>query len=204
MAGRVIPQPFAHPRGIHVRRHGPAGWKTYGRYRPWLRDEFCFRCVYCLIREPWVDMRRGYQIDHFVPQKLRPDLKAEYDNLLYLCPSCNHLKGAHLLPDPCAISLRSCLRFQVSGTVKALNVDGRRLMEVLELDDPRLEELRRRKIGVIASLAKHDWDLFVEEMAFPADLPNLEAESPPNNTRPEGVQLSWHATKRAGKLPEVY
>ncbi len=198
----MIPQPFAYPPGPHVRRHGPAGWKNYGRYRPWLRDEFCFRCVYCLIREPWIDMRRGYQIDHFVPQKIRPDLKAEYDNLLYLCAACNNLKGAALLPDPCEVALESCLRFLQDGTVEALRVEGERIIEILQLDDPRLVDMRRRKIGILNSLAVNNWLLFAGEMSFPKDLPNLTAEPPPNNTRPEGLQLSWHSLRN--ELPEVY
>ena len=45
--------PFMYPGQSHVRRHGPAGYADYKRYRPWLRDEFTFRCVYCLKRERW-------------------------------------------------------------------------------------------------------------------------------------------------------
>lgn len=204
MEGRVIPLPFAFPPGTHVRRHGPVGWNDYARYRPWLRDEFCFRCVFCLIREQWVDMRRGYQIDHFVPQKLRPDLKAHYDNLLYLCPSCNNLKRAALLPDPCKIALSDCLRFHNDGTVEALNHEGETIVEVLELDDPRLIDLRRRKTGILASLAVSAWPLFVEEMGFPQDLPDLTADSPPRNGLPDGVSASWLSRRNAGTLPEVY
>jgi len=200
----MIPKPFAYPPGPHARRHGPAGWKDYGRYRPWLRDDFCFRCVYCLIRENWIDMRRGYQIDHFVPQKLRPDLKADYDNLLYLCADCNNLKGAALLPDPCKVALDSCLRFHSDGTVEAINSDGERIIEILQLDDERLIDFRRRKFGILQSLAANDRPLFTEEMGFPKDLPDLSADPPPTNTRPAGMQTSWLSLRKAGKLPQVY
>ena len=47
------PRLFAYPRELHERRHGPLGYLDYGDYRPWLRDEFQFRCVYCLCRERW-------------------------------------------------------------------------------------------------------------------------------------------------------
>lgn len=206
MARRVAPDPFAYPPGIHQRLHGPGGWTDYSRYRPWLRDEFCFRCVYCLIREQWVDMRRGYQIDHFLPQKLRPDLAADYDNLLYLCPSCNNLKGAELLPDPCAVALQHCLKFHADGSVEALDEKGELIVEVLELDDPRLVDLRRRKIGILSTLALHNWPQFVEEMRFPTDLPELRAiqPQPRRNARPEGVESSWFVKKQARTLPEVY
>src|SRR4051812_32518760 len=98
MAGFVAPEPYSYPPGPHLRRHDPIGWKDYQKYRPWLRDEFQFRCVYCLDRERWRDMREQMQIDHFEPQALNPRLKYKYSNLLYLCPACNHLKRDYILP----------------------------------------------------------------------------------------------------------
>src|SRR6266702_8310460 len=62
--------PFIYPSATHVRRHGPAGYADHAGYRPWLRDEFSFRCVYCLLREQWGQMRGGHAIDHFLPGRL--------------------------------------------------------------------------------------------------------------------------------------
>ncbi len=39
---------FAYASTDHQRRHGPRGYTSYRAYKPWLRDEFAFRCVYCL------------------------------------------------------------------------------------------------------------------------------------------------------------
>jgi hypothetical protein len=202
--GRLIPYPFAYQGKPHCRRHGPAEWKDYQRYRPWLRDEFSFRCVYCLNREQWVDRRRAYQIDHFTPQVRRPDLKADYTNFLYLCSACNHLKGAKDLPDPCGIALDRCLEFSPDGKVKHLDDVGERIIEVLELDDPRLVDWRRRKIGGLLSDAEYNWPRFVDEMRFPDDLPDLTLDPPSRNTRPEGISESWLAVKNRNELPEVY
>ena len=44
---------FQYPRSALIRRHGPRGYADYVSYKPWLRDEFLFRCVYCLSRERW-------------------------------------------------------------------------------------------------------------------------------------------------------
>jgi hypothetical protein len=44
---------FNYPDPRSGRRHGPVGYASYRSYRPWLRDEFTFRCVYCLKREQW-------------------------------------------------------------------------------------------------------------------------------------------------------
>ena len=43
--------PYRYPTTALVRKHGPQGYSKYGHHRPWLRDEFDFRCVYCLKRE---------------------------------------------------------------------------------------------------------------------------------------------------------
>ena len=45
--------PFDYPAQPHIRRHGPIGYADYASFRPWLRDEFVFRCVFCLRRESW-------------------------------------------------------------------------------------------------------------------------------------------------------
>ena len=207
MEGSMNPHPFAFPPGIHVRRHGPAGWRVYGRYRPWLRDEFCFRCVYCLNRERWMDTRRGYQIDHFVPQKIRPDLEADYDNLLYLCAACNNLKRATLLPDPCAVPLGECLAFRDDGRVEPIDPNaeqGERLIEVLELDSPELVDYRRGIIGTIQSHLVHNRELYEHMMGFPTHLPDFTEDPPPHNTRPDGLANSWLARLQAGTVALVY
>jgi hypothetical protein len=201
------PHPFAFPAGVHVRRHGPAGWADYRRYRPWLRDEFSFRCVYCLNRERWMDVRRGYQIDHFVPQKIRPDLRADYDNLLYLCAACNNLKGAVLLPDPCVVALSECICFHDDGTVEAIEPnqdEGQRLIDVLELDQPQLVEYRRSRIGSIKSHATYEPSLYLHEMGYPSELPDLTVDVPPRNTRPEGLAESCRCRFDKGTLPPIY
>ena len=55
-------EPYSLPPGPYTRRHGPSGYLDYGRYKIWLRDEFQFRCVFCMHREKWE--RRGWRIFH--------------------------------------------------------------------------------------------------------------------------------------------
>ncbi len=66
--------PFEYPKTPLVRRHEPDGYKDYRRFRPWLRDEFWFRCAFCLHREPWPTTSE-FEIDHRIPVSERPDLK---------------------------------------------------------------------------------------------------------------------------------
>src|SRR5437764_4015992 len=95
--------PFIYPSVPHVRRHGPQGYADYASYRPWLRDEFSFRCVYCLLREQWGRVRGTYALDHFLPVAQHPAEMTEYDNLLYACATCNGAKGDRVVPDPLSV-----------------------------------------------------------------------------------------------------
>jgi 5-methylcytosine-specific restriction endonuclease McrA len=91
--------PFNYPAFPHERRHGPRGYANHESYRPWLRDEFAFRCVYCLTRELWGLFKGVYALDHFLAVIARPDLALVYDNLLYACVSCNLSKGSQQTPN---------------------------------------------------------------------------------------------------------
>ena len=205
MAGSLIPEPYCYPSAPHVRRHGPGGWKNYQKYRPWLRDEFAFRCVYCLDRERWHDMRAPLQIDHFLPQALTPKLACEYTNLLYLCPACNHLKRDSILPDPCAIALGDSLQVHKDGRIEGLDSEGELLIERVALDTQPARERRRIIIGTLISLAKSDWGMFQEWMRFPDQLPDLTLPPiPPSNSRPQGIKESHFERRRLNVLPQVY
>ena len=86
---------------MFTRRHGPEGYTNYRSYRNWLRDEFAFRCVYCLHREQWYGRSGTFDLDHFVPTAADPEGELLYTNLLYAWRTCNRAKQAVLgLPDP--------------------------------------------------------------------------------------------------------
>jgi hypothetical protein len=80
---------FDDPESRAARVHGPAGYASHESYRPWLRDEFTFCCVYCLKRETWGQVTGEFELDHFQPQSLAPDLRLDYFNLVYACRRCN-------------------------------------------------------------------------------------------------------------------
>lgn len=63
--------PYTYPSTPRDRRHGPKGYKQYQRYRPWLEDEFHFRCAYCLKRKAWA-RTDVWVVDHLVPQAADP------------------------------------------------------------------------------------------------------------------------------------
>jgi hypothetical protein len=102
-------QPFEYPTEAIVRRHAPLGYKSAGGFRPWLRDDFSYRCVFCLLREAWVN--HDLQVEHFDPVTLSPELELEYTNLLYACHVCNGKKGPRTVPDPCQKLIHSEIVF---------------------------------------------------------------------------------------------
>lgn len=192
-------KPFEYPGSPHVRQHGPQGYVNYSEYRDWVRDEFAFRCVYCLLREVWLGSATFFHLDHAVAQKHQPDLASAYDNLLYLCAGCNGKKQACTLPDPCSTALADCLEVKADGTITAKNCAGRRLVKVLRLDSPDLIELRRKMI-----LLGQDPNHSRSFLCYPLDLPDLRRRKPKVNTKPNGAENCHFARRERGELEETY
>ncbi len=195
---------FRYPGRPHVRRHGPAGYADYHSYRPWLRDEFAFRCVYCLIREQWGRVTGEFDLDHFVPQASRPDQALEYDNLLYACRTCNLRKGAGLLPDPASALTSETVRVYPDGSIAGLTDEAEKIIRVLCLNSATWRRWRRTWIRIVELAAEYDPRLLRELLGLPEELPDLEACRAPENTRPDGVQESFLARRERGELPELW
>jgi hypothetical protein len=196
---------FEYPTQPHIRRHGPAGYEGYESYRDWLRDEFMFRCVYCLRREQWCERDAAFHIDHFLPVKHHPDGKCEYSNLLYACAACNEAKKAVLdVPNPCMVAFHDCLRIIGDGSVKALNDNGKKLAKALGLNKPSRVAFRSRWMRMLTTLEGSNSDLYREFMGFPGDLPDLRKKQVPTNTKPEGSENCYFALRERGKLPQMY
>jgi hypothetical protein len=199
-------EPFRYPDTPHSRRHGPRGYADYESYRPWLRDEFAFRCVYCLVREAWCKGECGFHIDHLVPQAESPSRALDYDNLVYACATCNATKaGVAGLPDPCATAYGDCLVVHEDGTVAARNREGELLIRMLRLDNAENTRFRRTLIEVIQLARDKKPALYLELMGFPSDLPDLAPKRPPGgNSRPEGIKRCFRARRETNDLPETY
>ena len=198
-------KPFAYPMARHIRRHGPSGYKKYEPYRDWLRDEFSFRCVFCLRREQWGAVTGNWDIDHFVPQDSYPQGRLEYENLLYVCHTCNLNKSNQRVPDPCEIAYGECVKVHFDGTIEALNKNGEALIETLRLNNEDYTRFRRLMIDTLRSLAIHDRQTYVLWMRYPDDLPDLSKLRPPGgNRRPKGINKSFYARRMRGELEEVY
>jgi hypothetical protein len=170
-----------------------------------LRDEFSFRCVYCLRREKWELVRGIFHIDHFVPVAIDPRLETDYENLLYACVSCNEAKGVQVLPNPLTVFTAGVVRVDRDGTIHApAGSEAAQLIELLGLDCRDYTEFRKQWIDIIALAQREEPNLYNRLMGYPTELPNLRRCKPPGNTRPAGVEQSAFARRRRGELPPTY
>jgi hypothetical protein len=202
---------FEYPPGPPSRRHGPRGYLDYQSYKPWLRDEFTFRCVYCLWREAWEgDGHHAFGVDHVQPQSDGPVVDLAYEDLVYACNTCNSTRRDVPLP----VNLRQetpgrHLRMLTDGTIEARTAAGQELIELCRLNRPLLVAARHRILTLITVLQPSQnpeaHRVLRELFGFPPNLPNLAVLRPPGgNTRPDGIVQSYSAQRSRGELPEIY
>lgn len=196
--------PFDYPSEPHERLHGPAGYKEYESYRDWLRDEFLFRCVYCLRREQWGLLKGQYHIDHFFPKAIYPEWTLDYDNLLYCCSSCNLSKGEQFVPNPESEFTQNAVEVFEDGTIEGRTSEAKKIIRKLYLDSPDYNEYRMNLIGIIELASTHKQDIYYRLMRYPELLPDLASKRPPNNTRSDGIDESCFALRTRHQLPDSY
>lgn len=202
---------FQYPRHAHARRHGPRGYRNYQSYKPWLRDEFDFRCVYCLWRERWYAVgEAAFSVDHLQSQAVAPQLVCDYDNLIYACCRCNSVKtDAAAILDPCRDAFGDHLEVLANGCIHDLTPPGRELIRICRLDEPLLTESRRRLLDLLQMLqgskSPRAFSLLQRYLAFPDNLPVLSKCRPAGgNIRPAGIAESYYERSRRGSLPSTY
>jgi len=145
---------FQYPQHVQVRRHGPLGYVNYQSYKPWLRDEFQFRYVYCLWRENWVSIgEEAFSVEHLTPRAAGPDRECDYDNLAYACSRCNSVKAdAACILDPCRQAYGNHIEVLADGTLHGLTHEGRKLISICRLDRPRISQSSPSNIGPVSDL----------------------------------------------------
>jgi len=202
-----VPNPFKYPRKPHCRVHGPQGHKSYPAYKQWLRDEFEFRCVYCLTREMWSgDGQNRFSIDHVQPKSLHAKLTCDYDNLVYACIRCNTFKNAATdLPDPCKVPLHKHMKLLPSGKFVGLTVEGKRWVEYLGLNRPERVDDRWKQLYFFQKQKDQDVKFLLAQFGYPFDLPDLSKFKPPKgNSRPDGIKTSHYVRRLQKKLRSYY
>ena len=208
--GRLV-KPLQYAPAPHVRRHGPRGYAEPQRYKAWLRDEFQFRCVYCLCRERWCpDGEDSFSVEHFRPQAWAAAEVCDYDNLLYTCVRCNAAKRDLTgVLDPAEVPLADHMEILEDGRIRGLTAEGRELIRVCQLDRPNLTEFRRGIVEVLRGLeglgVAARGQVLRRFFGFPSNLPRLASLRPPGgNSRPDGIHNSFYERRTRGDLPEFY
>lgn len=197
---------FAYPQQAPGRRHGPQGYSHYEAYRDWLRDEFDFRCAYCLKRETWLRGKIAFQIDHCIPVAQDSSGVLEYGNLVYTCPRCNLMKAGAPIPNPTEFGYGSALHVDSEGVVHAKNDIGGVLICGLRLDHPELTSQRKLLLRIVRlAIEKENQPVILKLLGYPDDLPDLKKKRPPGqNKRPDGLADCAFERRRGGKLPLIY
>ena len=202
---------FQYPRRAHMRRHGPRGYRNYQSYKPWLRDEFDFRCVYCLWRERWYAVGEvAFSVEHVQSQAAASQLVCDYDNLVYACCRCNSVKtDTAAVLNPCRDAFGDHLDVLANGCIHDLTPEGRELIRTCRLDEPLLTESRRRMLDLLRTLqdskSPKALSLLQRYLAFPDNLPVLSNCRPAGgNARPGGIAESYNERSRRGSLPSTY
>ena len=203
-----VPDPFAYPMQPHIRRHGPQGYSDPREYQNWLRDEFAFRCVYCLRRETWWTMPRDFQVEHILPESKRKDLRLEYDNLCFACTECNGTKGVQIIPAPDSVAYGECLMVDANGIIHARDGSPKGA-EIIEALDLNARKYVRMRCQILITIAESDPGTRTMKrcLGYPDldDLPDLSKEREPKpNKRPNGIRESHFARKQRDDLPEYY
>jgi hypothetical protein len=176
-----------------------------------LRDEFSFRCVYCLCRETWFpDGAAAFGIDHLRARSLAPEHVSTYDNLVYACCVCNAWKKDFPeLLDISTVALAEHLEAQPDGTIRPLTPWGAAMIKACSLNRHDLVTFRRDPRILLTLLVARRGEaarqLRKRYLGYPDDLPNLALLRPPGgNSRPDGIAASAFERRRRAELPDAY
>lgn len=172
---------------------------SYEAYRPWLRDEFAFRCVYCLKREMWGQVTFDFEIDHIEPQSINPARRLDYLNLVYACRRCNGVKLNKVVSDPFVLLRSDRLVTMPDGSLRVLDIEARRLVQQLDLNSGHLRNWRVLWMRLVDLSEETDQELLSLLVGLLSDLPDLSRLSPQENSRPEGISESWLERHRRGE-----
>lgn len=87
------------------RKYTGRPYASYKSYKSILRSDFNERCGYCDSVDFWLGSSNSFQIDHFAPQSLFPEIIHDYRNLVYSCPYCNRSKSDKWISDDAKVNI---------------------------------------------------------------------------------------------------
>jgi hypothetical protein len=137
-------------RGAVQPQQGP-----YRVWKPQIRREGRYQCVYCAIKEQQFGGLRNFHVEHYRPRKHFPQLTEDIVNLFYACGICNSFKGGSwpsepdadhsvaAFPCPADVDYSDILNIEDDYTLVSSVRAGCFLIERLYLNRPQLIYTRR-------------------------------------------------------------
>ena len=131
-------------------------FSDYRKYKPYLRQDFHYHCVYCTVHEVEWGGLRNFHVDHYRPKSRFPHLICDYSNLLYACGVCNVYKGddwpsddpledGQGYLDPCEHDFDDHFRFQDDGIICGLSPVAKYMIERLHLNRSQIVRQRYKR-----------------------------------------------------------
>ncbi len=127
--------------------------QDYRVFREPVREDFRQTCAYCLLSEVWAAGPENFELDHFRPKAVFPQLTMSYYNLYWACHVCNQMKrdvwpgrearekGIEFV-DLCSSSFAEHFVAQKNGKWRGKTLAARYTIDALRLNRPHLVELR--------------------------------------------------------------
>lgn len=134
-----------------IARSTPPHYEEYKKYKPYLENDFCNRCAYCNLSDKRITT--PFEIDHFIPEvafkETNPELKTDYNNLIYSCKKCNGTKGGkfkgdlssqnptnELFYDPVSVDYNIIFFRNELGAIDSDDPKGKEMIKLLKLYRP--------------------------------------------------------------------
>ncbi len=153
-----------------------------------------------------------FQVDHIVPQSQDETKVTSYENLLYVCDSCNVHESDTILPNPCEFAYADHYRFEADGTVTGLSDQGEMYIEILGLDRPHLVNHRKRWFELLGEYKKARIQLgelgmnkdLEKWFGYPDDIPDLRLQRPKGNTKVGSQHQTYYVWLENGQFSRIY
>jgi len=114
------------------------------------------------------------------------------------------LTAAEQIDDPLTTILSSSITVLADGRISSDRFETQRLIRQLDLNSPKLVKWRIMWMRSADLASERDSFLYRQLTGFPDELPNLRRLRPPDNSKPEGIEISWYAKQQRGQLPDAY
>lgn len=173
---------------VWKRRDLKKKYKDYRKYKPFLRKDFSYACVYCTIHEGEFGGFHSFHVEHFRPKSKFPGLETQYTNLLYACWKCNSFKGEDWPSgnplksgkgylDPCVYDYAKYFTVDNHGIVTSTTKAARYMIERLHFNCNFLIKIRNERKRIRELIEKYKFVVLEIDALLAHRLPTSVVQS---------------------------